>query len=224
MKPFSWPVVIFLACLPLSSFASEDLWQSSLKNCAGLGVPHFQKNLAKFKNVLGDGKNWEAALPAHKLELDRLVNVSCPAYLRDPNGHTNLKIFTAEYARVASTALNLKSQSNAVEAFLGEEFREAKKYLWEFNALFEGAPCGKSLTRIREHIAAENKHTETQFGLLKTKCPVLAEAANANVSPAEGVRAEKSAGRSAPVKKGGKPAAGSSSTITGVKPDPSLSE
>ncbi len=197
---------------------TNSYWNACPAGCLGLAVPQFQDDIPAFEKKINSGKEWERNIGLEKAALAKMIKISCPNYLANPNGDNALTKFTAEYSQVALSALQTKQQADSIAVFFDAESRIAKQYLLKFGVLYESTPCAKALDAAKTHMSSEEAEIVAQFELLKSKCPQIA---SANTAAAISDRKAKAAPSEqiAPSngKAKGKPQNQGNSTITGVE-------
>jgi hypothetical protein len=214
-------LLLVAATLPLCALAEgqDSLWTEVYKSCIGLSDPHFQDNTKKFQDFLKQGTGWDQRVVVQRAALNKLVNVSCPAYLASPNGDGALSAFIKEYTGATTAALLLKKDADAIENYFDSESQRAEKYFLQMRVLFKSTPCAKAMQRTKAHFSTEKAWVENKFAELKSKCPAIADAQTAQVISAKNAEAAaKAIAKKTEKKLSGKSKPGESD-VTGVQED-----
>lgn len=171
--------LLLLGALDAFADAEPSVWDRSLEFCAGLSSAAFQEHMPLFQERLREGRKWDADIARVKGELQAMIEVTCPAFLANPNGSTELPKFSATYYGLTKRVLEARAVSAGIVAFLNREYLAARKHYLGAGVAFESFPCAKALDAAKARVTREEKGIESQFQLLKSKCPALAEAQEA---------------------------------------------
>jgi hypothetical protein len=175
MEKLILPMFLFLNIFVAPAYAVPFDWNNNLTFCGGVSSSSFLAQLPKFKAKVSDGKVWESDVAVEKAALTKLISVTCPAYLANPNGDTSLTTFNSAYADVTKRALATKATADSIQAYFDSVFQAQKKTYLGAGVAFESFPCGKAMKASETHLANEETFIVSQFQALQVKCPAIAK-------------------------------------------------
>jgi hypothetical protein len=208
--------------LTLLSFSSNGhaqfSWDNNLQLCLGLSSSSFQAQIPKFKEKVNDGKTWDTQIVVEKSALTKMINVTCPAYLANPNGDTALTQFRAAFSDVTQRALTTKATANSIQAYFDSLYEDSKRVYLQAGVAFESFPCGKAMKASETHLSDGETFIENQFQILQTKCPTIAKMEAAAAAAFHSSPAPTGQGAPGATEKNGT-SKNPASSITGVEDD-----